>query len=765
MQTSQNYDKGSLESVLKYLVEKYGGEILSGSVLLDFYSALKDDYSVIEIMIRNSTFKNLFALKKSGKPKNECSAGINAELTTLKESVPSEKAKKYILMAARLAGFNVRDSQTPAPPKPVTDKKLTAQQKPSANTAAPSPKPEATSLSKLETLLLPPSKTAAAPSSPPKKASPALSNNEFLKLCALKESAEVEEAIINGADPNARNNNGTTALMTAVCHGRVKSAQILLKHGADVNAKDSECKTALMFATEKGYLKSMQILISRGANINARDQQAKTALNYARENGKTEAEKLLVSYGAARLTQSRPAVRSKPPRKTAETEYLPAVYDEPASELLPEIPTDEVSEVAYADYEPEVPPEDFPDEKTQYTEMSNNDFVTLCFYSDADRVEEAIMNGADVNAKTNKGFTALMSAAKGDHAEIAELLLTYGANVNDKDITGWTALMYAAREGRTKTARVLLTHGANVNAKSYDGYTALMLAAINAHTKTAEVLLKHGANANEKDKKGKTALMLAKELGHTKVADIIISYRHTKPANKPATNRKPVPAVRNENHNTAIAVKNDRTEVNVTNQNIVNQAVINNWNVNIYFDASDIALLCEQDKEIHVRDKHGRTALHLAVCRNDTEETEYLLKCGANVNARDNNGHTALFDAAYSGHTEAARLLMQHGADVNCTYHDKDYSDGITVLHVAKLMKHYETANVILAFGGMDSHPVTTAINETVETAGKIALVAGKLATDTAGAIVDTTGNIITGTANAISETVTNLVSRFRKKS
>lgn len=699
MQTSQNYDKGSLESVLKYFVEKYGGEILSGSVLLDFYSALKDDYSVIEIMTRNGTFKNLFALKKSGKPKNECSAGINAELTTLKESVPSEKAKKYILMAARLAGFNVRDSQTPAPPKPVTDKKLTAQQKTSANTAAPSPKPEATSLSQLETLLLPPSKTAAAPSSPPQKASPALSNNEFLKLCALKESAEVEEAIINGADPNARNNNGTTALMTAVCHGRVKSAQILLKHGADVNAKDSECKTALMFAAEKGYLKSMQILISRGANINARDQQAKTALNYARENGKTEAEKLLVSHGAAGLAQPSPAVRSKPPRKTAETEYLPAVYDEPASELLPEIPTDEVSEVAYADYEPEVPPEDFPDEKTQYTEMSNNDFVTLCFYSDADRVEEAIMNGADVNAKTNKGFTALM---------------------------------YAAREG---------------------------------HTKTAEVLLKHGANANEKDKKGKTALMLAKERGHTKVADIIISYRHTKPANKPATNRKPVPAVRNENHNTAIAVKNDRTEVNVKNQNIVNQAVINNWNVNIYFDASDIALLCEQDKEIHVRDKHRRTALHLAVCRNDTEETEYLLKCGANVNARDNNGHTALFDAAYSGHTEAARLLMQHGADVNCTYHDKDYSDGITVLHVAKLMKHYETANVILAFGSMDSHPVTTAINETVETAGKIALVAGKLATDTAGAIVDTTGNIITGTANAISENVTNLVSRFRKKS
>ena len=570
MQTKQNYDKDSLESVLKYLVEKYGAEILSGSVLLDFYSALKDDYSVMDIMIRNGTFKSLFALKKSGKPKNECSAGINAELKSLKESVPSDKAKKYILMAARLAGFNVRDSQTPAPTqaprKPAPDKNLTAQQKTSgAKTAAQATKSEATSLNQLETLLLPPSKTAAAPSRPAKTSRPVSRKNEFLRLCRSGNARKIEAALKNGADANTKDDNGRTvfflwggrtALMWAVIFDRAKAEEILLKYGADVNARDDNDRTALMIAA---------------------------------------------SYG---------------------------------------------------------------------------------------------------------------------HTESIRLLLKYGADIDAEDNQGRTPAIMAAEYGHTESIRLLLNHGANINAATTEG---------------------------------RTALMSAQEGGYTEAANLISSYRHTKTPGKPAANCKPKSAARNENHNTAIAVKNDRTEVNVTNQNIVNQAVINNWNVNIYFDASDIALLCEQDKEIHVRDKHGRTALHLAVCRNDTEETEYLLKCGANVNARDNNGHTALFDAAYSGHTEAARLLMQHGADVNCTYHDKDYSDGITVLHVAKLMKHYETANVILAFGGMDSHPVTTAINETVETAGKIALVAGKLATDTAGAIVDTTGNIITGTANAIS--------------
>ena len=651
MQTKQNYDKDSLESVLKYLVEKYGAEILSGSVLLDFYSALKDDYSVMDIMIRNGTFKNLFALKKSGKPKNECSAGINAELKSLKEAVPSDKAKKYILMAARLAGFNVRDSQTPAttqaPPKPVPDKNLTAQQKTSgAKTAAQATKSEATSLSQLETLLLSPSKTAAAVRQA-KTSRPVLSKHEFLRLCRSGSAGEIEVALKNGADTNTKDDNGRTALMWAIIFERTEAEEILLKYGADVNARDDKNRTALMIAASYGYTESIQLLLKYGANINARDDRGRTALNYARENGKTEVGKLLLSHGAAGLAQPRTADRSKPPRKTAETEYLPAIYDEPVSELT------EIS----SDYE------------TQYTEMSDSDFVTLCFYSNADRVEEAIMNGADVNAKTNTGFTALMSAAKGDHAEIAELLLTYGANVNDKDITDWTALMYAAREGCTKTARVLLTHGANVNAK---------------------------------DSKGKTALMLAKERGNTKVADLISNYR------------KSVPAVRNENHNTAIAVRNDSREISVTNQNVVN---VNVWNVNVNFDEDIFSELESGIREmVNARDEYGHTILHLAAYNNDAETVEEALNYGADVNARDDEGYTALLYAACFGYSEVAKILLQHGAKVNITYRDPNYSDGVTVLHVARMNRHDETANVILSFGGEDSHPITTAISETVNT-------------------------------------------------
>ena len=48
-----------------------------------------------------------------------------------------------------------------------------------------------------------------------------------------------------------------------------------------------------------------------------------------------------------------------------------------------------------------------------------------------------------MNARTNKGFTALMYAAIGGHAEAIIALIEAGADVNVRDRLGRTALDYA----------------------------------------------------------------------------------------------------------------------------------------------------------------------------------------------------------------------------------------------------------------------------------------------------------------------------------
>jgi hypothetical protein len=71
---------------------------------------------------------------------------------------------------------------------------------------------------------------------------------------------------------------------------------------------------------------------------------------------------------------------------------------------------------------------------------------------------------------------------------IVQKLLNIGADVNAKSNDGDTALMIAAQRGKTDTVQALLDKGAEVNATNIDGETALMVAAQEGHTAVVELL-------------------------------------------------------------------------------------------------------------------------------------------------------------------------------------------------------------------------------------------------------------------------------------
>ena len=57
----------------------------------------------------------------------------------------------------------------------------------------------------------------------------------------------------NGADANAKDDNGRTALMDASYNGHLEIVKYLVENGADVNVKNDQGKTALDIAKEKEY--------------------------------------------------------------------------------------------------------------------------------------------------------------------------------------------------------------------------------------------------------------------------------------------------------------------------------------------------------------------------------------------------------------------------------------------------------------------------------------------------------------------------------
>ena len=62
----------------------------------------------------------------------------------------------------------------------------------------------------------------------------------------------------------------------------------------------------------------------------------------------------------------------------------------------------------------------------------------------------------------------------GNYCPYTRVLIDAGADVNAKEEDGWTALMWASRYGRTETVNLLIDAGADINIKNELGWTALM---------------------------------------------------------------------------------------------------------------------------------------------------------------------------------------------------------------------------------------------------------------------------------------------------
>ena len=332
-------------------------------------------------------------------------------------------------------------------------------------------------------------------------------NQTGLMFAAVAGRAEAVDRLLQEENiiVDARDNNNNTALILSGRLGNTDVIQSLLSKGADVNAQNVAGTTALMWAAPMGHSDATTMLLeAEGINVNLQNKNGQTALDLAQNDS---IKNIISSHGglsSSDLAQQNPQNNEEENgyQSALNTPLIVAIRDNNKEEALRLIR-----------------------ENPMLVNTTNRDGDTPLHWAaingDADITKALIDAGANIHTVDGNGDTPIMHAAKHGSPEVAALLIDKGARFEEKDSDGRTPLILAAIGQRTETMQVLIEKGADVNAVDNNGQTALIHAAIGGNATDIDLLIKAGANINVQDNYGDTALSHASVYGHNEAAALL----------------------------------------------------------------------------------------------------------------------------------------------------------------------------------------------------------------------------------------------------
>ncbi|PWW43357.1 MULTISPECIES: ankyrin repeat domain-containing protein [Paenibacillus] len=107
----------------------------------------------------------------------------------------------------------------------------------------------------------------------------------LLKAAEGRDTESIEKWIQEGANINAQDQSGRTAVMIATYNNDLASATMLIEAGADVNVQDDMKNNPFLYAGAEGYLDILKLTIEAGADPAITNRYGGTALIPASEHG------------------------------------------------------------------------------------------------------------------------------------------------------------------------------------------------------------------------------------------------------------------------------------------------------------------------------------------------------------------------------------------------------------------------------------------------------------------------------------------------
>ena len=152
-----------------------------------------------------------------------------------------------------------------------------------------------------------------------------------LHWAAFRDHHEIASRLIAaGADVNAANELGATALWLAADNGSATMVERLLAAGARADRALSEGETPVMTASRTGNADAVTLLVAAGADVNvAEDTRGQTALMWAVAQGHHAVVAALIEHGADVAARSRLRSRLMHADATNASQYDQGVHVAP----------------------------------------------------------------------------------------------------------------------------------------------------------------------------------------------------------------------------------------------------------------------------------------------------------------------------------------------------------------------------------------------------------------------------------------------------
>ncbi|KAL5265325.1 hypothetical protein ACHWQZ_G006160 [Mnemiopsis leidyi] len=497
-------------------------------------------------------------------------------------------------------------------------------------------------------------------------------------------SPPVKFLLDQGANVNAKDKYGLTALHCAADRGNYAAVIELLKHPSIIiECQDKQGETPLQLAVRANSMPCVRKLLSVGARANCENFNQLSALHSACVESNLEIVKMLCD----KLEHE--GVKNFINKTNDESMTALHFAVEVGAEDVVNFLVDKGADVTLKRKNLDTP----------LHLAANHGFVEIA--------TKLIGNGhtIDLDAKNLERMTPLHSAARMDREKMMHLLIDRGANLEALDKDGSTPLIMAAGWGQMAAVQILLEAGADVHAQDKRDKTAIFHAVEESRPKVLKLLLDRRGKenlGNEIDRFQNTPLHLASQLGYISCVKVLLEFGFASDAqNEDDMCPLHLAALHGRIQTVKELVKwdpaivNDEDEIANTPLHYAAQAG----------HVKTVIFLTEESADVDAKNQFGWTPMDCAAACGMTKTLAALLDAGGEVDPIDKAKTTPLHLAAKNGHVATVEFLLDHGANIRLTD-----VDGNNALELATMHTKKEVAEAIIEhkkwYAAMDNkHP------------------------------------------------------------